>query len=273
MDPDQPKSTTGLANQLASAAGSTSRRRSLIFAPWNWRVRVKWVGFGPMDKALPGTLTTTQMGKSVPTSTPVRVLQTFDLPKMKVRVSWMGLRSLNHIGGWFFGILVVLLGVFAFTRFASMNNGERTFDVERIDPAGLIVYEMGLGDDMIRMTHSKLDIGHSKDIFDDDLETLVRGREANPFILDFEFSQPQAVNGLVMDFGRMDFVIRVQVYGTESRSPVLYESEYRQQPPIPHVEIDFFGGPVQVKRIYIEIEQLNPPDEVHIHIREVLFKE
>ena len=75
-----------------------------------------------------------------------------------------------------------------------------------------------------------------------------------------------------MDFGHMDFVMRVQVYGTESTSPVFYKGEYRQQPAIPHVEMNFVDGPEQVTRISIAIEQLNPPDEVHIHVREVLFK-
>lgn len=273
IDPDQPEPVAGLANQPVPAAGRTSRPRSWIFDPWNWRVRLKWVGFGPLEPAVPGTLAAPPMGKNVPTARPGRVLHTFDLPKMKVRVSWMGSRSRNHIGAWVFGLLAVLLVVFGFTRFAYGNHGDQAFEVEKIDPAGLVVYEMSQGNGMVRMTHSPLDIGQSKDIFDADLESLIRGREANPFILDFAFSQPRAIQGLVMDFGRMDFLLRVQVYGAESRSPTLYESEYRQQPPIPHVEMNFVNGPPQVKRIYIEIEQLNPPDEVHIHVREVLFKE
>jgi hypothetical protein len=100
----------------------------------------------------------------------------------------------------------------------------------------------------------------------------MRGRDANPFLLDFEFTQPQPITGLMMDFGRMDFVMRVQVYGAEDAEPVLYANEYRDQPPVPHVDLDFLAGPPQVRRVYIEIEQLNPPEEVHIHIREVLFK-
>ena len=83
----------------------------------------------------------------------------------------------------------------------------------------------------------------------------------------------QPITGLTMDFGRMDFILRVQVYGTDEAKPVLYEGEYRAQPDIPHAEIDFSSGPAQVRRIYIEVEQLDPPEEVHIHIREVVFKE
>jgi hypothetical protein len=122
------------------------------------------------------------------------------------------------------------------------------------------------------MIHSPLDIGGAKDVFDGNLETLMRGRDANPFIVDFEFQQPEFIKGFTMDMGRMDFMIRVQVYGADMKEPVVYQDEYREQPAIPHVDIDFASGPAQVKRIYIEIEQINPPEEVHVHIREVVFK-
>ncbi len=139
-------------------------------------------------------------------------------------------------------------------------------------PAGLVADEISLGNETIRMIHTPLDIGEAKDVFDNNIETLMRGQEANPFILDLQFSQPQTIRGLMMDFGRMDFVMRVQVYGTDSSKPVSYQGEYRQQPNIPHIDMDFADGPEQVRQIYIEIEQLNLPDEVHIHVREIVFK-
>jgi hypothetical protein len=116
-------------------------------------------------------------------------------------------------------------------------------------------------------------MGQVKDLFDRDTFTLMRGLEANPFTLDFAFPRPRAIRGLAMDLGGMDFVMRIQVYGADGASPVFYKGEYLQQPPIPHVDVNFADGPAQVSRIYVEIEQLNPPGDVHIHVREVLFKE
>jgi len=194
------------------------------------------------------------------------------MPKMTVRVSWVGLGSMNRRSTWMLGLLAVLLGIFAFTRLAHGNDANRALDTEKVVPPGLIADDISLGDETMRMIHSPLDIGTSKDVFDNDIETLMRGREANPFVIDLQFSQPQTIKGLVMDFGRMDFVLRVQVYGTDSTKPIPYKAEYRQQPPIPHVDMNFDGGPEQVRRIYIEIEQLDPPDEVHIHVREIVFK-
>jgi len=269
---NQHDSNVVLATQSARAASSTSLRNRRVFHPRNLRVRVQWVGFGSINRALTIVPTSAQMVEKKTILSPVRALGTFDLPKVQLRVSWMGLGSMNRRSAWALGLFAVLLGIFAFTQLADGNNLNRALDAERVVPAGLLADDINLGNETIRMIHSPLDIGQSKDVFDHDIETLMRGREANPFILDLQFSQPQAIRGLMMDFGRMDFLMRVQVYGTGSTKPISYQGEYRQQPPIPHVDINFANGPEQVRRIYIEIEQLNPPDEVHVHVREVVFK-
>jgi hypothetical protein len=212
------------------------------------------------------------MSESLSISSPTRVLGTFNLPKRTVRVSWIGLAATHRIRTWAFGFLVVLLGIFAFTRLTALNHAEQPVEAGPVLPAGLITDQIDLGDQTIQMSHSALDIGQAKDVFDGDIETLMRGLEANPFIIDLQFSQPQVIKGLMMDFGRMNFAMRVQVYGTDGAEPVSYQGEYRQQPDIPHLDLDFVNGPKQVKRIYIEIEQLLPPEEVHIHVREIVFK-
>ena len=240
--------------------------------PKNGRLRVRWVGFGSAVSALNSAPVTTPMSETISIFPPIRVLGTFNTPKTKIRISWMGFASTSSTRAWALGLLVLLLGIFAFTRLTQVNHADQSVEAETVLPAGLITDEINLGDESIRMSHSALDIGQSKDIFDGNIETLIRGLEANPFILDFEFSQPQTIKGLMMDFGRMDFVMRVKVYGSGNTSPVSYTGEYLQQPNIPHLDMNFVDGPEQVKRIYIEIEQLRPPEEVHIHVREVVFK-
>lgn len=273
-DQHQHVPAAGLAQPLSASAGTLGQRLWAL-APWNWRVRFKWVGFGAQNSALPGMMGTTSTSKSVHLERPVRPLRTFDLPNMKVRVGWIGFPSRNYRGIGVLGLLAlcVWLGLFAVTQPAGVNNTSSTIEMEKVDTADFVFYEANLGGKVIRMMHSQLDIGQSQDIFDNDTKTLIRGREDNPFILEFEFAQPQPVSGLVMDFGGMDFDLRVQVYDAEGGKPISYNGEYRQQPPEPHVEMDFINGPAVVSRIYIEIEQFNPPDEPHIHVREVLFKE
>jgi hypothetical protein len=193
---------------------------------------------------------------------------------MRVRIRWLGLGSTRYGNILALAVLAafVWLGLFVATGFPGVP-GAPTTQAESVDPAGLEVVELNLAGEAIRVAHSALDIGQPQDAFDSDLETLIRGREANPFVLDFEFYETQVVRGIILDFGRMDFLLRVAVYGSGETSPVIYAQEFRDQPAIPHADLSFVNGPEQVRRIAIEIEQLNPPDEVHIHIREVVFKE
>jgi hypothetical protein len=268
LDPDQRDVDDALATPSARLLATGWMRGRDRLDPRQWRLRVRWVGFGPVE----GIPARTPAYEAIPTS--MRILRTFELPNMRVRVGWLGFRSLQSRGLLTLLLLVacVWLGLFALTRPAGQGAAGQNPALPQVDTEGLVVYEGSQGDSVFRMIHSPLDIGSSRDAFDGDLETLMRGRDANPFQLHFEFAEPQPITGIILDFGRMDFVMRVQVYGPEDTEPVLYANEYREQPPIPHVDLDFLAGPPQVRRIYIEIEQLNPPEEVHIHIREVLFK-
>lgn len=221
--------------------------------PLHLRVRIKWVGFGSTGKTLPAT--TTQAAEIAPAAHPARGLGLYP-----VQARWLAL-------------LVLALGIVVLSRFGPANRVDHTLDSAAIQRLGLVENELTVNGEAVRIAYSSLDIGQIHDLFDHNTETLVRGREANPFVLNFEFPAPTSISGLSMDFGRMEFVLRVYVYGTGESQPVLYESEYRNQPPEPHVDVSFVNGPEAISRIYMEIEQLNPPDEPHIHVREVLFQE
>jgi hypothetical protein len=238
----------------------------------NWHVRVKWVGFGIVNNTLPAQPVAISMPGGVPTSPPIRVLQTFNLPKIRVRLSWVGAERWTNVKILAWSLLFVLLTIFTFTRLAYMDKDNPVFAVQRSGHTQPVITEFTLDGEPVKITYSRLDMGQVKDLFDHDTVTLIRGLEANPFVLDFEFPTPRPITGLVMDFGGMDFDLRVKVYGAEDNQPVLYENEYRNQPPEPHVDLSFVSGPALVTRIYIEIEQYSPPDEPHIHVREVLFK-
>jgi hypothetical protein len=272
LNPDQRNAAEALAAQpLQALAGGWLHALSSL-DPRRRRVRVRWVGFGPVEgipARFPGKPVESD---AIPAS--ARILRTFDLPNMRVRLGWLGFGSLRYRTLWTVLLLVTCLwlGLFALTRPAGEGPAGQNAALPPIDTSGLVVYDGSQGDSLFQMIHSPLDIGSSRDAFDGDLETLMRGRDANPFLLHFEFAEPQPITGIMMDFGRMDFALRVQVYGAENTEPVLYANEYREQPPIPHVDLDFLAGPFPVRRIYIEIEQLNPPEEVHIHIREIVFK-
>jgi hypothetical protein len=242
----------------------TSRR---AFHPLDLRVRLRWVGFGAVDE-LSMPRVSSALAAAKPSSG--RLLTTLELPNVRLRLRWIGLSTLKRPFVVALGLLILLVMYSAWARPNNANN--ETFNPEQGLLADLASDDIKLGNETFRLIHSPLDIGQAKDAFDNNLDTLMRGRNANPFIMDFEFPQSEAIKGFMMDMGRMDFYLRVKVYAPGGSEPVVYQGEYRDQPPIPHVDMDFVNGPGQVRRIYIEVEQINPPDEVHVHIRELVFK-
>ena len=234
------------------------------------RIRIRWIGKNdsvemPTDREMSRA---SMMSAAASTA---RILTTVELPNARLRVRWLGLGTLKRPFLTAVALLLLLVIYSARTQSNNPNNADE------INPnqgtfVDLMSDDVQIGSETVHLSHSPLDIGQAKDAFDNNLDTLMRGRDANPFIMQFDFPQPEAIKGFTMDMGRMDFYLRVKVYAPGGTEPVQYQAEYRQQPPIPHVDMDFVNGPGQVKTIYIEIEQINPPEEVHVHIREVQFK-
>jgi 4-amino-4-deoxy-L-arabinose transferase-like glycosyltransferase len=139
--------------------------------------------------------------------------------------------------------------------------------------AGLEVTPVELDGQLVDLLYSKLDMGAPANIFDGDVSTLARGLEANPFVLEFVFPEPRPIGGLSADFAHMDFVVTAKLYADENTEPKLYVQEFRGQPGDPHINMTFDGAPPAVKSLRLELLQLDPPQDVHIHVRELKFKE
>jgi hypothetical protein len=114
-----------------------------------------------------------------------------------------------------------------------------------------------------------LDMGTPELIFDGDSFTLIRGLEANPFILDIQFGHPLVIRGLSAEFANMDFSITANLYATSGQDTYKYNATWRGLSGDPHVEMRFDPPPSQVERIRIEILSHTHGERAHIHIREL----
>ncbi|PKO23360.1 MAG: hypothetical protein CVU38_04480 [Chloroflexi bacterium HGW-Chloroflexi-1] len=161
---------------------------------------------------------------------------------------------------------------FYFVRLAYADNFDALLAAERAERAKPVVTPYVLDGQQIQVSHSQLDIGQLRNLFDNDRFTLARGLEANPLVFDFAFPQPRPMTGLAADFGSMDFTLTVRLYASGAAEPIVYSQTYRGLPPDPHVELAFDRGSNAAVRARVEILQLNAGDEVHIHVRELTFK-
>lgn len=161
---------------------------------------------------------------------------------------------------------------FYFAYLAYADNLEEIIAQEREARSKPVLEQIQLDDQLVEVLHSQFDMGQLPNIFDGDKFTLVRGLEANPLVLDFRFPHARQVSGLKATFASMDFTLTVSLYPPETSAPVVYEQTYRGLPPDPSVELFFDRGPSQVVRAHIAILQLNAPQDVHIHVREIKFQ-
>lgn len=161
---------------------------------------------------------------------------------------------------------------FYFVRLAYASNVEEIFEAERLARLVPVVDTLQIGDQEVTVSHSRLDAGSLADAFDDDLGTLMRGQEANPFMLDFSFPEPRTLQGFQGDFSAFDYKITIELYAPGSDTPVTYVAEEQNVNIDFHVDIAFDKGPEKVARVKILVHNLLLPlDSANIHIRGLKF--
>jgi hypothetical protein len=162
---------------------------------------------------------------------------------------------------------------FFVVRMQYADNIEEILAAEKEARSQPMVEDVELDGQSVRITYSRIDGGELTNIFDNDVNTLMRGLEANPFIVQMEFNEPRPINALDLTTATMkDFTVIVKTYGETDDSPVIYENNYIDLPSDPTVSINLDNGPQSVKKIIVEIKYNTLEDPVNIHIRELQLK-
>src|SRR5690349_24441273 len=109
---------------------------------------------------------------------PDQVSATYEKPLLGSHLSLPRPGLMYRRSTWILGLLAVLLGFFVISKLphGNRNDTNQALDTEKVIPGNLIADEINLGNETIRMLHSPLDIGESKNVFDGNIETLMRGR-------------------------------------------------------------------------------------------------
>jgi len=118
---------------------------------------------------------------------------------------------------------------------------------------------------------SPTDIGSAPDVLDGNIETLARGRNVNPMVIEIRFQTPREVHLVALDLGTMSyFAVRVD---TTDAAGVRHTTTrtFVELPPDPHVDISLPAGVPATVTVHIEIEDYTDPGDAgyHTHVREV----
>jgi len=158
---------------------------------------------------------------------------------------------------------------FYLVRMEYADNADEVFAMEQEIRRQLVESVVMVHDQVWQLRYSQIDMGSPELMFDGDHFTLMRGLEANPFILEIAFPEPRPVSGLETDFGLMDVVLTVSLYAPDEGVPAAVYTLRREKVTDPLIHMVFSSPPPLVGRVRIEI--INPlvGESANIHIREL----
>jgi len=146
---------------------------------------------------------------------------------------------------------------------------ENIFAAEEVERQKPISERVALAGQVVSMKYSQIDSGQLVDAMDGDLHTLMRGLEANPFVIEYVFKDPVIFQGLTADFGSMDFEIAIYISLQNESEDIKLINTYRNMPNDPHIEWRFANAYAYVSKIRVEVTSLSEPEKAKIHIREI----
>ncbi len=116
------------------------------------------------------------------------------------------------------------------------------------------------------VTHSPIDIGPIQNIFDGDLQTLIRTAAVDPAVIEIEFPAPRTLAGVRVTTGNTDIDLTAEV-SSDGAPPSLYHGTFTDLPPNTTVELDF-DQPQIVTRLRLEIKA----PRANLYLNEIEFK-
>lgn len=129
--------------------------------------------------------------------------------------------------------------------------------------------EVTLDGQTVKIIYSKLGDGQIKNLFDNNTKSLIRGLDANPYSLTITFPAPRDLKGLSLDLGSMNFEVNLTLFRELDSNPNVISHTYTKMPDDPHLDIYFEKQ--SVRKIRVEIKNINRTDTAEIHIRELKF--
>jgi hypothetical protein len=158
---------------------------------------------------------------------------------------------------------------FYLARLAYSEDAEQIFAAEKEARRQLVEDQVVINGETVRLHYSQIDMGIAQFAFDQDTFTLMRGLEANPFLLELDFPSPRQVSTLIADFGLVNIQVTAKCYSDPEAAPVVYEGIFLNASGDAPVSLVFNRGPAKITRIHFEFLNLASGETANIHIREL----
>jgi hypothetical protein len=162
---------------------------------------------------------------------------------------------------------------FYWARLAYADNAAELFAAEQVARRELVTVQVPWQGEALTVRHSQTSAGEAAYLFDGKSDTLLRGLEANPFILEVVFPSPRPLAAMAVQLGSMAAELQVTLTGLTDDEVARYESTEPGTRQDPVVTLAFDHGPPQVTKVRLEAKDLRQgSNPAQIHIREVTFR-
>lgn len=160
---------------------------------------------------------------------------------------------------------------FYFVHLRYVDNIDEILAAERAERARLRQAEVTIDGQTVQVRHSLLDMGEIEALFDGKPKTLARTMEANPFVLELTFPEPQEVSGYDIIIGSARGEIVTLVYPSQEGEPVEFRQSFEGSIEEPEVSVDF-GGAINARVVRIEVHDETQEEIGHVHIWEIRLR-
>ncbi len=131
--------------------------------------------------------------------------------------------------------------------------------------------EVNISDRSAVMIVSALDMGAPEDAVDGDENTLMRGRKANPFVIDLAFFEPKPLRKAFLRLSKMDATVIYAAMRFADGSEIIANFPFERIDPKALITLDLTEGGLPMTDLRLEIvdRRAPPGDGYHVHVYEV----
>jgi hypothetical protein len=122
-----------------------------------------------------------------------------------------------------------------------------------------------------RVSYSYLDMGSMMNIFDGDLNTVIRTFEANPLRIEVDFSHPRRLSGVSLKVGGVSSRVTAEIESAPNSDRRIFYRTVSSNPDPRVVDLNF-GSVIVTQRVFLEIFNVDDPEPTHVHLWEVTFR-
>lgn len=163
---------------------------------------------------------------------------------------------------------------FYFAHLTYISNIEEIIAAEKAEQAKPVEEQITLsgdpaaGAEVVRVVHSRFDMGNLAAGFDGDLFSLMRSQTANPMVLDMYFPGPHRFTRVSVRVGGAPTKLVATFYPSAGGDPEVFSTTVDRASDYRNVEI-MLPSPIESAHVKLEIETVGEGEPAHVHVYEV----